>query len=141
MEILKFRAKTTDDKNDPHRQNAFHPLVCHLIDVGAAAVERLPNGYVDLLTRQARRIFLQLEQNENGETVVKNTVIMCGYSLPQTVGRHEKETMTAFRASKMAAFSPLDSANHTHSGAIACHFCKRLTANEIVRKCLTGLMN
>lgn len=29
-----FWAKTTDDKNNPERQNAFHPLICHLIDVG-----------------------------------------------------------------------------------------------------------
>lgn len=32
-----FWAKTTDDKNDPERENAFHPLICHLIDVAMAA--------------------------------------------------------------------------------------------------------
>ena len=37
MDILRFWAKTTDQKDNPQRQNAFHPLICHLIDVGAAA--------------------------------------------------------------------------------------------------------
>lgn len=76
-------------------------------DAETEAVERLPDGYVDLLTWQARRIFLQPEQNENGETVVKNTVIMRGYSFPKTVGRYAKETMTAFRASKTEGFFPV----------------------------------
>jgi CRISPR system Cascade subunit CasA len=76
-------------------------------DEETQAVERLPNGYVDLLTWQARRIFLQPEQNENGETFVKNTVIMRGYAMPKTVGRHAKETMTAFRASKTEGFFPI----------------------------------
>ena len=35
--IFIFWAKTTDDKNNPQRENAFHPLVCHLIDVATAA--------------------------------------------------------------------------------------------------------
>ncbi len=35
--LLKFWAKTTDDKDNPQRQNAFHPLICHLIDVAVAA--------------------------------------------------------------------------------------------------------
>ena len=37
MEISRFWAKTTDDKNNLLRQNAFHPLICHLIDVAASA--------------------------------------------------------------------------------------------------------
>ena len=36
MEIKRFWAKTTDDAEK--HENAFHPLVCHLIDVGAAAL-------------------------------------------------------------------------------------------------------
>jgi CRISPR-associated endonuclease/helicase Cas3 len=32
-----FWAKTTDDKIDPKRENAFHPLICHLIDVAMTA--------------------------------------------------------------------------------------------------------
>ncbi|HEX8638589.1 MAG TPA: type I-E CRISPR-associated protein Cse1/CasA, partial [Pyrinomonadaceae bacterium] len=76
-------------------------------DEETQAIERLPNGYVDLLTWQARRIFLQPERNENGATIVKNTVIMRGYAMPKTVGRHAKETMTAFRASKTEGFFPV----------------------------------
>lgn len=33
MKLETFWAKTTDDKNNLQRQNAFHPLICHLIDV------------------------------------------------------------------------------------------------------------
>ncbi len=76
-------------------------------DEETKAIERLPDGYVDLLTWQARRIFLQPERNENGETFVKNTVIMRGYAMPKTVARHAKETMTAFRASKTEGFFPV----------------------------------
>lgn len=76
-------------------------------DEGTEAVERLPDGYVDLLTWQARRIFLQPEQNADGATIVKNSVIMRGYAMPKTVGRHAKETMTAFRASKTEGFFPV----------------------------------
>ena len=76
-------------------------------DEETQAVERSPNGYVDLLTWQARRIYLQPERNENDEIIVRNTVIMRGYSMPQTVGRYEKETMTAFRASKIGGFFPV----------------------------------
>lgn len=76
-------------------------------DEETEATERLPDGYVDLLTWQARRIFLQPEQNADGETIVKNSVIMRGYAMPKTVGRHAKETMTAFRASKTEGFFPV----------------------------------
>lgn len=73
-------------------------------DAETQAVERLPDGYVDLLTWQARRISLQPEQSADNETIVKNTVIMLGYSFPKSIGRHTKETMTAFRASKTEGF-------------------------------------
>lgn len=76
-------------------------------DAETAAVERLPDGYVDLLTWQARRIFLQPEQNERGETIVRNTVIMRGYAFPKNANRHAKETMVAFRASRTEGFFPV----------------------------------
>ena len=76
-------------------------------DEETQAVERLPDGYVDLLTWQARRINLQPETDENGKTVVKNTVIMRGYAMPKTVNRHTKETMIAFRASKTEGYFPV----------------------------------
>ncbi|MGI9054190.1 MAG: CRISPR-associated helicase Cas3', partial [Pyrinomonadaceae bacterium] len=37
MNILRFWAKSTDNKSDENRENAFHPLICHLIDVGTSA--------------------------------------------------------------------------------------------------------
>ncbi len=37
-QLYRFWAKTTDDKNNPQRQNAFHPLICHLIDVAAVTL-------------------------------------------------------------------------------------------------------
>ena len=37
IEISRFWAKTTDDKKNLLRQNAFHPLICHLIDVALTA--------------------------------------------------------------------------------------------------------
>lgn len=73
-------------------------------DEETQAVERMPDGYIDLLTWQARRINLQPETTESGETIVKNTVIMRGYAMPKTVNRHAKETMIAFRASKTDGF-------------------------------------
>jgi CRISPR-associated endonuclease/helicase Cas3 len=37
FDVSLFWAKTTDDKNNLERQNAFHPLICHLIDVSMSA--------------------------------------------------------------------------------------------------------
>ena len=37
MDTRRFWAKSTDDKSDKSRENAYHPLICHLIDVGASA--------------------------------------------------------------------------------------------------------
>ncbi len=35
--LIRFWAKTSDDPLNPARQNAFHPLICHLIDVACVA--------------------------------------------------------------------------------------------------------
>nr|MBA2378225.1 CRISPR-associated helicase Cas3' [Blastocatellia bacterium] len=35
--ILRFWAKTSDNLLDPARQNAYHPLICHMIDVACVA--------------------------------------------------------------------------------------------------------
>src|SRR5438132_2016283 len=35
--LIRFWAKTTHDKNDKGLQNAYHPLICHLIDVANTA--------------------------------------------------------------------------------------------------------
>lgn len=69
--------------------------------------ERQTQGYVDLLTWQARRILLQPEQNEDGEIVVKNSVIMKGFQFPKSYQRDKQETMMAFRKSKTEGFYSL----------------------------------
>ncbi|MFV0387294.1 MAG: type I-E CRISPR-associated protein Cse1/CasA [Pyrinomonadaceae bacterium] len=66
--------------------------------------ERTLDGYVDLLTWQARRILLHPEQSDTGEIVVKNTVIMKGFQFPKDYERHNKETMMAFQKSKKTGF-------------------------------------
>ena len=59
--------------------------------------DRRPDGYLDLLTWQSRRIRLQPEIGEDGGTVVKKVVIMKGFQLPQDYILHDKETMLAFQ--------------------------------------------
>ena len=59
--------------------------------------DRSPDGYIDLLTWQSRRIRLQPEIGEDGATVVKNVVIMKGFQPPDAFTLHDKETMLAFR--------------------------------------------
>lgn len=68
------------------------------------AEERWTQGYVDLLTWQARRVLLKPEENENGEINVKNTVIMRGFQFPKNYQRKEEETMMAFKKSKTEGF-------------------------------------
>lgn len=64
--------------------------------------DRRPDGYLDLLTWQSRRIRLQPQLNGNGKAVVKNVVIMKGYQPPQRYAIHGKETMLAFRKNQKA---------------------------------------
>jgi len=64
------------------------------------ADERLPDGYVDLLTWQSRTILLQPETGEENSIVVKNAVVMKGFQFPKGFLRNDKETMIAFRAPK-----------------------------------------
>ena len=69
--------------------------------------ERQTQGYVDLLTWQARRILLQSEKTENGETYVKNSVIMKGFQFPKNYQRDKQETMMTFRKSRTEGFYSL----------------------------------
>jgi CRISPR system Cascade subunit CasA len=64
--------------------------------------DRRPDGYIDLLTWQSRRIRLQPETAEDGCTVVKAAVIMKGFQLPANYTVHNKETMMAFRSNPNA---------------------------------------
>ena len=64
--------------------------------------DRAPDGYLDLLTWQSRRIRLQPEPGEAGRTVVKNVVIMKGYQPPEDFDLHGRETMLAFKRNPRA---------------------------------------
>ncbi|HXG84298.1 MAG TPA: type I-E CRISPR-associated protein Cse1/CasA [Pyrinomonadaceae bacterium] len=107
FKTLLFNLHRYDGEQNPFPFDFSEDLPAWERDEETEAVERLPDGYVDLLTWQARRIFLQPEQTADGATIVKNSVIMRGYAMPKTVGRHAKETMTAFRASKTEGFFPV----------------------------------
>ncbi len=71
------------------------------------AKERKPDGYVDLLTWQSRRILLQSEESDTGNVAVKNTVIMRGFQFPKEFAAYNKETMKAFKKSKQEGFYPI----------------------------------
>lgn len=64
--------------------------------------DRIPGGYIDLLTWQSRRIRLQPETTEDGTTVVKSVVIMKGNQFPAGFTLHRKETMLAFSRNQKA---------------------------------------
>ena len=59
--------------------------------------EERPKGLLDLLTWQSRRIKLIPEQNNNGQTIVTQVVIMKGNQFPDGFYLYKKETMLAFR--------------------------------------------
>jgi len=107
FETLLFNLHRYDGEKNPFVFKLSQDLPAWERDEETQAVERLPDGYVDLLTWQARRVNLQPEADVNGETIVRNTVIMRGYAMPKTVNRHAKETMVAFRASKTEGFFPV----------------------------------
>ncbi|WP_225931434.1 type I-E CRISPR-associated protein Cse1/CasA [Leptolyngbya sp. 7M] len=61
---------------------------------------RLPDGPIDLLTWQSRRVLLEPEQDENGNLIVRRSAALAGYSFPDGMEIHTKETMQAFAKSK-----------------------------------------
>ncbi len=63
--------------------------------------ERMPDGYIDLLTWQSRRIRLEPSEALGGNTVIQRVVIMDGYRTPDHI-LHDRETMVAFRRSPRA---------------------------------------
>ncbi len=65
------------------------------------ASDRYPDGYLDLLTWQSRRIRLHPEINE-GALVTRQVVIMKGHQFPSGFSRHGHETMLAFNRSLKA---------------------------------------
>ena len=63
--------------------------------------ERRPDGYMDLLTWQSRRLLLEPETTADGRAVVRNVVIMKGFQAPDNY-LHEREPMLAFRSNPRA---------------------------------------
>ena len=62
MDTRRFWAKSTDDKNDKSRQNAFHPLICHLIDVAVSSQMLWENVLPDKTKKRLAKPF-GLENN------------------------------------------------------------------------------
>ncbi len=77
-------------------------------DSETKAGERMPEGYLDILTWQSRRILLKPEVNANGEIIVNRALLMRGYEFPKGSKNKnskfkekyvlkDKETMLAFK--------------------------------------------
>ena len=64
---------------------------------GAQPVTRMPDGYVDLLTWQSRRILLVPQVAEGGQVVVNRACVMKGFGFPDDFDQSQAETMLAFR--------------------------------------------
>jgi CRISPR system Cascade subunit CasA len=63
-------------------------------------IERYPKGYLDILTWQSRSIKLIPEQDDIGNTIIKQVVIMKGEQLPNTYSLYQKEPMLAYKKVK-----------------------------------------
>jgi CRISPR system Cascade subunit CasA len=61
------------------------------------AEDRVPAGYLDLLTWQSRRIILVPDTDQTGSTVVACVVIMKGNQFPDDWPHRRREPMVAFR--------------------------------------------
>lgn len=59
--------------------------------------DRFPEGYLDLLTWQSRRLRLHPLLEADGKVVISRAVLMKGYQFPDDFTRSNKETMVAFR--------------------------------------------
>lgn len=69
--------------------------------------DRRPDGYLDLLTWQSRRVRLLPEMDADGKPVVRRVVVMKGCQFPDGYVRKDAETMVAFRANPRAK-PPMD---------------------------------
>lgn len=97
--MLNFHAYNEDDEM-PFSFRFSKDLPIWERDEETEVRERRPDGYVDLLTWQSRRILLQPQKDESGKIVVKNNVIMKGFHCPSDFQLSDKETMMAFKKSK-----------------------------------------
>lgn len=65
--------------------------------------DRVPLGYIDLLTWQSRRLRLKPEKEENGRIVIRHVALMKGNQFPDNYHRRDRETMLAFRRNERAS--------------------------------------
>lgn len=66
------------------------------------AADRLPKGYLDLLTWQSRRLRLQPDDAGAGTVTIRRVVRMKGNQFPDGFDLHAHETMQAFRKNPTA---------------------------------------
>lgn len=66
-------------------------------DTVTEAADRVPAGYIDLLTWQSRRLRLEPVASVDGTVMVRSVVTMKGNQLPRNRWRREFETMLAFQ--------------------------------------------
>jgi CRISPR system Cascade subunit CasA len=64
---------------------------------------RRPDGWVDLLTWQCRRILLRPETSPDGRVMVTQAALMQGYRLPDSFDPHISETMVAYSVYRNAS--------------------------------------
>lgn len=63
--------------------------------------DRTPEGYVDLLTWQSRRLRL-IPERDGGAAIVRQAVMMRGHGFPDDWHEAQRETMLAFRVNRSA---------------------------------------
>ncbi len=94
--MLNFVQYNPDDE-EPFALDAERDIPAWERDECVKPVDRLPDGYLDWLTWQSRRIRLKPEADDQRRPVVREAVIMKGYQLPDNQWRYGRETMIAFR--------------------------------------------
>lgn len=75
-------------------------------DDSAQPLARLPDGLVDLLTWQSRRILLIPDSSADGATLVRDAILMKGYQFAEGFEQWSAEPMLAFRINKNARNRP-----------------------------------
>jgi CRISPR system Cascade subunit CasA len=68
---------------------------------------RQPDGPVDLLTWQSRSVLLKPEEDLSGKIVVRKSAVLAGYSFPDGMEIHRKETMIAFEKDNKGEVKPV----------------------------------
>ncbi len=89
-------------QGEPYVFNAKYDLPAWERTEYTQPCDRTPNGYLDLLTWQSRRIRLQPEVSDDGTITVRTAVVMKGEQFIDGFYRRGHETMVAFTQKKDA---------------------------------------